>query len=161
MYHLWLEYGEVRKTFHKTWEHTDDLPISTCIADHLNKQIIILILIFYSILPLLVSLKQGIIIKSKRTRKKLWFPLSSWQNCHWFQEERDLIFFCSAYLNPCKTEVFKFCTRTHLGLSSLLWNSNVSAATTLSKGNYRFASDICVCFKAELKWILVRHDLWQ
>lgn len=111
---------EFRKTFHKTWEHADDLPISTCISGCLNKQIIIPILIFYSILPLLDSLKQRIIIRSKITSKKLWFSLSFWQNSHWFWGKRDLLFFHSAYLNPCKTEVFKFCTRTHLGLSSLL-----------------------------------------
>lgn len=44
-------------------------------ADCLKKQIIILLLIFYSILPLLVSLKQGIIIKIKRKRKKPLIPL--------------------------------------------------------------------------------------
>lgn len=138
----------------------DDLPVSICIPDCLNKQIIILILIFYSTLPLLVSLKQRIIIKSNGTRRKLRLCFS-WQNCHWLQEERDPIFFCSANLNPRKTDVFKFCTRTHLALSSLLWNSSISTAITLSNGNYRLASDICVCFKAELKWILVKHYSWH
>lgn len=72
-----------------------------------------------------------------------------------------MIFFCSAYLNPCKTEVFKFCTRMSLRLSSLLQNSNISAAITLSKSNYRLVSDICVCFQAEIKYILVKHHLWH
>jgi len=63
--------GKFRKTFHKSWEHADDLPTSTCIADCLNKQKIIFILIFHSILPLLVSLKHRIIVENKRTRKKL------------------------------------------------------------------------------------------
>lgn len=74
--------AKIRKFLHKTWEQANVLPVSACIPDCLNKQKIILILIFYSRLPLLVSLKQGITIKSKRTRRKLCFPLSSWQNCH-------------------------------------------------------------------------------
>lgn len=62
---------DFRKTFHKICEHADDLPVSSCIADFLNKQIIVIILMFYSILHFLVSSEQGIMIKNKRTKIKI------------------------------------------------------------------------------------------